>query len=478
MNVLIVDDNANDRRLLRYTFEHHNCRIFEAQNGREALEMAILHLPDIIVSDALMPVMDGFQLLRALKTEPVTSRIPFVFYSASYSGRQEIELALALGAEVFLPKPKEPEELWEVTSRILNMRATEQKMSSPASGESEEQFLREYSHIVAAKLEEKVDELEKALAEREQAETEVRRLNFELEQRVCDRTAALEQKSRELEESRLALVNLVEELNQKAVELEEANKSLSLEINQRQQAQDEISVLNEDLQRQKQVLEATNNELESFSYSVSHDLRAPLNHISSYISILSEECGTGVNSSARHCLERIEFASRRMHDLIDALLKLSRLSRGEMLISTLDASKLVSEIAASLQQAEPDRHVDFTIADGVTIQADEPLMRAALENLVGNAWKYTRKIAEARIEFGSFVEGGETICFVKDNGAGFDIASADRLFGAFQRLHTKEEFEGSGIGLATVQRIINRHGGKVWAEGKVDAGATFYFTVG
>ena len=478
MNVLIVEDNPSHRKLLRYTFEHHGCTVIEAMDGKEGLELASAHLPDIIVSDALMPVMDGFQLLRALKTDPATSGIPFVFYSATYSGRQETSLALTLGAEAFLAKPKEPEELWEETSRIFRVREAERKVAVPAAGENEEQFLREYSQIVAAKLEEKVGELENALAASEQAESEVRRLNSELEQRVRDRTAALEQKSGELEESRLALVSLVEDLNQKAEELERANQALSQEIVQRQHAQEEITLLNEDLQRQKQALEATNKELETFSYSVSHDLQAPIRHISGFIKILIDECGGKLDETALRYLERISHASLKMQELISALLKLSRLSRSEMSVTSLNVSALVREIAASLQQGEPERRVDFTIADGVTIKADEVLMRVVLENLLGNAWKYTRRNEETRIEFGSFTEGGRTVCFVKDNGAGFDMTRADRLFGAFQRLHTEEEFQGSGIGLATVQRIIHRHGGRVWAEGKVDAGATFYFTVG
>ncbi len=478
MNVLIVDDNANDRRLLRYTFEHHGCGVIEARDGKEGLELAIRHRPDVIVSDALMPVMDGFQFLRALKLDAITSGIPFVFYSATYSGHQEASLATSLGADAFLVKPRVPEELWEETSRVLRERETERKAAAPAAGESEETFLREYCHIVAAKLEDKVAELEKTLADREQAESEVRRLNSELERRVRDRTAALEQKSRELEDSRLALVSLVEDLNLKTEELERANQSLSREIEQRLHAQEEIVWLNEDLLRQKQFLEVANNELEAFSYSVSHDLQAPVRHISGFINILAEVCGNNLDETARSYLDRIGHASQKMQGLIDALLKLSRLSRSQLVATTVSASDMVREIAASLQLAEPERRVEFAIADGVTIRADEALIRVVLENLVGNAWKYTRRNEVASIEFGAFEEGGKTVCFVRDNGAGFDMASADKLFGAFQRLHSEDEFEGSGIGLATVQRIIHRHGGRVWAEGKVEEGATFYFTVG
>lgn len=476
MKVLIVDDNADDRRMLRLTFEYHECSVIEASNGREGVEMAVKEQPDIIISDALMPVMDGFQFLREIKTNPKTTAIPFLFYSATYTGQQEIDLAFSLGAEAFLSKPKEPEDIWQETLQILHASSSRKKAGISAT-ETEEQFLREYSHIVAAKLEEKIAELEKALVEREQAENEVRRLNADLEQRVLDSTAALKQKVKELEESRLALVSLVEDLNLKTDELEKSNALLSQEIRQRQLAQEEITWLNEDLQHQKEVLEATNKELESFSYSVSHDLRAPLRHISGYIGIIFDECAENLDPSTRHYLERIDRAGRKMHELIDALLKLSRLSRSEMTVSSVDLSGMVREIATAIQQPEPDRHVDFAIAEGITIRADESLMRVVMENLVNNAWKYTRHTAEAKIEFGAFSQNGKTVCFVKDNGAGFEMSNKDRLFGAFQRLHTDEEFEGSGIGLATVQRIIHRHKGRVWGEGKVNEGASFYFSV-
>lgn len=470
MKALIVDDNAADRRLLQLIFQHRDWTVIEARDGQEGLELALCNQPDIIVSDALMPGMDGFQFLRALNAAPENSGIPFLFYSASYTGQQENELAMSLGAEAFLPKPMDPDQLWAEIERIMTDRKTGAKTRQPLENEGEEQFLREYSLIVAAKLEEKVAELEKSLLRSEAAEGEVRRLNAELEQRVMERTAAVATKGKELEESRRALLNLVEDLNRKAAELEAANKALSQEILQRQHDQLEIVCLNDDLQRQKQALE-------SFSYAVSHDLRTPLRHITSYVGILFDEFDNALEPEARHCLERINWASIKMHELIDALLKLSLLSRSEMVISAVDLSNQVVEIAAALQQSEPARQVEFTIAPGVTVMADKGLMHVVLENLVGNAWKYSRQKENTSIEFGTFTEAGKKVCYVKDNGAGFDMAGKDRLFEAFQRLHADSEFEGSGIGLATVKRIIDRHGGKVWAEGEVDSGATFYFTL-
>lgn len=274
-------------------------------------------------------------------------------------------------------------------------------------------------------------------------------LNAELEQRVCERTA----------------------------QLAAANQALTREIEQRRQAQEEIGQLNEGLVRQKSALEVANRELESFSYSVSHDLRAPLRHISGFVGALLEDYGNELNPTAHDYLQRVVTASEKMGDLIDALLKLSRLSRGEMVISRLDLSAMAREIVAGLQAADPDRQIRVTIADNVTADGDGTLLHAVLENLLANAWKYTRRSEAPAIEFGACQEGGRTVCYVRDNGAGFDMAYAGKLFGAFQRLHRQEEYEGVGIGLATVQRIVHRHGGSVWAEGKVGEGATFYFTL-
>jgi len=471
MNVLIVEDNANDRRLLRYIFEHHGCTVIEAQDGEQGLDLAARHMPDVIVSDALMPRMDGFQLLRALKADPRLKSIPFLFYSAAYTGEQETKLALTHGAEAFFIKPTEPEELWQKTSLIL--RAWEARQGEPARPtvvESEAEYLREYSHIVATKLEAKVLELEEALLQRTQAENEVRSLNAELEQRVRERTADLEQQSNELAESRQALMNLVDQLKK-------TNESLSAEIRQREQAQEEISCLNEDLQRQKLSLEDSNRELESFSYSVSHDLRAPLRHIDGFSLALLDECLDHLDTEGQGYLLRIRSSCLQMGNLIDGLLKLSRLSSIPLQSEQVDLSVLAREVIEQMRLAEPERRVGITVAEGVTVTGDATLLRSVMENLLGNAWKYTRKKEQPIIEFGTTEQGGRQVYYVRDNGAGFDMAYADKLFGVFQRLHKAEEFEGTGVGLATVQRIIHRHGGEVWAEAKVNEGAIFYFSL-
>ena len=224
-------------------------------------------------------------------------------------------------------------------------------------------------------------------------------------------------------------------------------------------------------------LAATNQELEAFSYSVTHDLRAPLRGIDGFSQALMNEYSDVLDEQAQHYLQRVRIGRERMGQLIDDLLALLQVTRGEMRRENVDLSDLARTIVTGLQERDPQRQVEFVIQDGVALNGDTRLLRVALENLLGNAWKYARKKEEARIEFGLTEADGKPTCFVRDDGSGFDMAYADRLFGAFQRLHDASEFEGSGVGLATVQRIINRHGGRIWAESAVGEGATFYFTL-
>jgi light-regulated signal transduction histidine kinase (bacteriophytochrome) len=224
-------------------------------------------------------------------------------------------------------------------------------------------------------------------------------------------------------------------------------------------------------------LESANAELDAFSYSVSHDLRAPLRAIDGFGQALLEDCGESLVDTARDHLRRIRSATQRMGSLIDDLLELSRVTRSAMNRERVDLSALATLIADNLSGQGPARSVEWSIAPGVYADGDPALLRVVLENLIGNAWKYTGKTERARIEFGLEGEGGAPRYYVRDNGAGFDMTYAGKLFAPFQRLHTTSEFEGSGVGLATVARVIRRHGGKVWAEGAVGRGATVSFTL-
>jgi PAS domain S-box-containing protein len=254
------------------------------------------------------------------------------------------------------------------------------------------------------------------------------------------------------------------------------------DVTQRKRAESELYQLNEQLEervrRRTRELEIANRELESFSYSVSHDLRAPLRAINGFSQALMEEYGHLLDHDGLNYLNRVRAASQRMAVLIDDLLTLSRVTRQEIRRAAINLSSLAGSISDELRNVHPQRQVEFIIAPDLWAVADPNLIQIVLDNLLRNAWKYTSKHAQARIEFGKLTHGDMgTIYFVKDDGAGFDMAYVDKLFGAFQRLHRDSEFEGNGVGLATVQRIIHRHGGRTWAEGAPEQGATFYFTL-
>ena len=280
------------------------------------------------------------------------------------------------------------------------------------------------------------------ITDRRRAEEEISRLNVELEKKVDERT-------RELRDSQLALLNIVDDLNETTGNLAAANASLA----------------------------AVNKELAAFSYSVSHDLRAPLRNIEGFSNALSEDCGAQLSDDGRLYLERIRLATQTMRQLIDDLLSLSRVTQTPLERKDVDLSALAQEIAGLVQSRSACGSVVVEIHEGMHVQADLRLVEIAMTNLLENAWKFTSKISHPHVWVGCENKDDETVYFVRDNGAGFDRRYANKLFGAFQRLHRAEDFPGTGIGLATVQRIIHRHGGRIWAEGEVGKGATFYFTL-
>lgn len=245
----------------------------------------------------------------------------------------------------------------------------------------------------------------------------------------------------------------------------------------RREAEMQVRDLNQRLARDNATLQGLNRELESFSYSVSHDLRAPLRSIDGFSKALLEDYGEQLDAPGRDYLNRVRNAAQRMGHLIDDLLKLARVSRTDLKKDDVDLSLVARRICTELRQRHPQREVEIEIAPGLKTEGDPRLLQIALENLLDNAWKFTAKRPQARIEFGKLEREGHTVFFVRDNGAGFDMAHSDKLFGVFQRLHAMTEFEGTGVGLATVQRIIYKHGGRVWGEAERDRGAVFYFAL-
>lgn len=303
-------------------------------------------------------------------------------------------------------------------------------------------------------------EFETSIGERERFTRELQAARTELEQRVQERTG----------------------------DLRRSNAQLTQEIQERRQAEEhlraseeEVRRLNEDLEirvRQRTAaLAAANKELEAFAYSVSHDLRAPLRGIDGWSQALLEDYGEQLDGTAKSYLDRVRAESQRMAQLIDDLLRLSRVSRIEMQRREVNLSVIASDVVEKLRLSEPQRRVEVTIAPQLTAHGDRTLLQQVVQNLLENAWKFTAKKDHGLIEFGAKDENGVRVFHVRDNGVGFDMAHAGRLFGAFQRLHKASDYVGSGVGLATVQRAIRRHGGQVWVESEEGKGTTFYFTV-
>jgi signal transduction histidine kinase len=279
-------------------------------------------------------------------------------------------------------------------------------------------------------------------------------LNAELEQRVAQRTAAIAEQTEEL--SRQA-----EELARSQLEVVNLNAELERKVMERTAE-----------------LQAANKELEAFTYSVSHDLRAPLRHISGFTKILTEDYGSSLPPEAQQHLQRVEQGARRMGQLVDELLNLTRVGRQTVTMQVTGLSSIVKELLMTLLPETEGRKVDWKIGELPFVECDPTLVRLVFQNLMTNALKYSRPRSPAVIEIGQCEKDGEAAIFVKDNGVGFSMKYADKLFGVFQRLHRAEDFEGTGVGLATVYRIIQKHGGRVWAEAELDRGATFYFTLG
>lgn len=352
--VLIVDDNADMRNYLARLLGTR-WRVDVAGDGRIALAQACQQPPDLVLSDVMMPGLDGFALLRELRAHPRTSHVPIILLSAR-AGEEAVLQGLQTGADDYLIKPFSARELLARVHTHLEMARVRREWSS---------------------------ELERA-----------------------------------------------------------------------------------------------NGELEAFSYSVSHDLRAPLRAIDGFSQALLSEHSSQLDEQGRHYLDRVRSATQRMAQLIDDLLSLARISRAPLSRTRVDMTDMARTILLELGEQEPERQVETRLADGLIVDADSRLLRVMLENLLGNAWKYTAKQSAARIEVGRVDGTGETGFWVRDNGAGFSMEYAGKLFAPFQRLHSEREFQGTGIGLATVQRIVSRHGGRIWAEASPGRGATFFFTLG
>ncbi|WP_048440248.1 response regulator [Caenimonas sp. SL110] len=591
---LIVDDNAQNLYLLRMLLQGNGFTVDEAGNGTRALDAALLHLPDVVISDLLMPEMDGYTLLRRWKADSRLSPIPFIVYTATYTEPQDEALALHLGADAFLLKPTEPQALM---ARVLEVLERTAQRGEPTRKQTldDEESLRLYSQVLVHKLETRSAQLEQRVAALTESEAHVQRLNRHYALLSATSQAMVQTQSRDelfqavcrlavtLGGFRLAWIGMLDIASGEVVPVawhgpgpqwfartgkfslkgprrtpaeiavgedrvyisndllaDPALASLHADMSEsglraaaacplrmgqhvvgvltlfaqepgyfnnslrdlvaemagdvsfalenfekedvRRQAEDELRRLNAELEERVQARTAelveANRALEAFNYSVSHDLRAPLTSVTGFGQVLLRNLGEKLDEASRAMLQRMLANTARMSRLIDDLLDLAQVSRQPMRSRECDLSELASQVVETLRHEQPERRVDVVIAPGVKALMDPGLARILLDNLIGNAWKFTSRTEAGRIEFGHETIAGQHCYFVSDNGSGFDMAYAGKLFTPFERLHGMEDFGGTGIGLSIVQRIVTRHKGRVWAQAAPGLGATIRFTVG
>ncbi len=509
--ILIVDDEIQNCKLLDTLLRHEGYLAISVCSGVEALNSVAQSAPDLILLDVMMPGMDGYQVASLLKANPATSHIPIIMLTALIDRSARIA-ALEAGAEEFLTKPVDRAEL---NLRVRNLLRLKEYSD----------FLQNHSRILEQEVQARTLELQNfrtAMDAVADAIFLVDRLTLrfvDLNSTACKMlgytpaelfalcpTDIREGTSREQLQAWYDAVidgrssqGLIEiKLRRKdgsEVQAELHRQALRSgadwiivdvvrDITERKRAQQEILRLNagleERVQQRTAQLQEANQELETFSYSVSHDLRSPLTLISSFASLIGKDVKSGVvTERSHHYLARIHAAVLQMVSLIDALLALAQVSRTSLRWNRVDLSAMAQNLLNGYREAEPDRVAQFDIQAGLMVQGDQRLLRQVLENLLANAWKFSRRQAQTRIALRcDSGPDGALVYAVQDNGVGFDMAYSDKLFEAFQRLHSASEFPGTGVGLATVQRIIKRHGGRIWAESAPDQGATFYFTLG
>jgi two-component system, NtrC family, sensor kinase len=519
--ILIVEDSETQALQLRYLLEDEGWTVIHAPSAEAALEELNKHLPALIITDYHLPGIRGDELCRHVRMNTATRGIPILLLTVEEAFGSE-PAGLDSGADDFVSK--------SVTSDVLLMRVRSLLRSSsprdPAPILPESHFHRArvlaiddsptflesladvfgregYEVTKATCGEEGLEFLEKQtfdcvvvdLAMPDLDGIEVcRRIKGNPDERAMavviltacetkeDMARGLEAgvddfigKSADMAVLKARIRALLrrkffqaenrrtrEDLVRKEIEATEARAAHEIAENR--------AVLVEELERK-------NRELEAFSYSVSHDLRAPLRSINGFSSALLEDYGGVLDEKGQDYLRRVRAATQRMGELIDDLLNLSKVARAELRRQPVDLSALARTVTAALQESTPGRQVEVIIPEGVAADADRRLLQVVLENLLGNAWKFTANTAHPRIEFGAREQDGVLTYFVQDNGAGFDMNYVKKLFAPFQRLHSEAKFPGTGIGLATVHRVIERHGGRVWAQGAVDQGATLFWTL-
>ncbi|MFZ4564127.1 MAG: ATP-binding protein [Bacteroidales bacterium] len=404
--IMAVEDSHVQAKRLQHFFDENNLTTIVYSKAMDAYTAALEKSPVLIISDIMMPGMDGYEFCSKIKAHPVLKEVPVILLT-SLRDPLDIIKGLQAGADNFITKPYD--EMY-LLSRIHYLLANREMRKSGSAEMMIEIMFRGNRYAI----------------------------NSEKKQ----------------------ILDLLLSVYEAAI-----------------QRNDELISTQAKLEASNENLVAANEELEAFSFTVSHDLRNPLNVIGGYSQILQQDYSKQLDAEAIEFLERIQQATVSMATLIDDLLQFSRSGRSEIILKPIDLSGLARSIMEDLENHSPQSKPRVFIQEGLNINADPGLIHVVLENLLSNALKYSGKIPNPEITFGQLKSENENIFFVKDNGAGFDMSKAAKLFNPFQRLHTSREFQGTGVGLATVRRIIERHGGRVWAESEPGKGATFYFAL-
>lgn len=518
-SILIVDDHPTNRRLLVSMISRGGYRTLEASDGAQALDVVRAERPDLVISDILMPTVDGFEFVRRVRGDPSIAHTKVIFCTATYHEDEAGELARTAGVFRVLQKPCKQADL---------MQAVEQAMAGDPGGAAPVALAPGFERAHVQLMTDKLSAQEGALLRAQRVARlahVVSRADGSFEswsQTLCELTGLGDEHLPRTTREWLDLVHPDHREEFRATSLLAAHTTMRTEIEYlmrhvdgswmtvfhvfdpiaevgpgagmrwfstvqdvttRANAQEEVRRLNADLEsrvvERTLALEAAMKELESFDYSISHDLRAPVNRILGFAGMLADNHAAGLDDQARDLVTRIVASAEHMDQLVLDLFSLSTVSRGELRRSRVDISGLAEDIITGLRRAQPGRHVSTQVAENLMAWADPGLTRILLENLLGNAWKFSSKRTHAHIEVGRAFDDNSSgpAHFVRDNGAGFDPVEAAKIFAPFQRLHSQAEFEGTGIGLATVSRIVARHGGKVWAEGSAGNGATISFTL-
>jgi len=518
--ILIIDDSLTFREQLRSALQEAGYAVIVADNGEEGLRLAAGLRPSAAIVDGILPGIDGATVIRRIRLDAALRRLPCLLLTASKETSAEIQ-AFDAGADAFVRKG---DDLGVILARLkatLRAAHAQDAHHEPLSlqgpkkilaVDDSETFLQEiavalrndgYEVVLARSGEEALDLLAVEPVECILLDLMMPGIGGE---EACRRikTAAVTRDTPVIMltgvEDRNAMIQGLsagaDDYLAKSADFGVLRARLLAQI-RRKQFEDENRLIREQLLRKEmeatearaarevaevraalvEELEQKNAELEAFSYSVAHDLRAPLRSVDGFSAVLQENYGDKLDEEGKKYLQFVRKSAQHMTELIDDLLSLSRVTRSEFRREAVDLTIIAHSIIERFRQMAPDRQVEFLTSGSLAVIGDARLLTIALENLLGNAWKFTRHRPRGKIEFFSTQSADRKIFVIRDNGAGFDMTYAGKLFGVFQRLHAADEFEGTGIGLATVQRIIRRHGGRIWAEGEIDVGATFFFAL-